>query len=160
MTSKPCRPAGLFLLATRLNGPFVQGSVMQEAFQIAALWLGLAVLSTIIASHLRISMALVEICVGMAAAFVANQFVGPDALKANQDWLRFIASMGAVLLTFLAGAEVDPAVIRTKWKEVALVGAIGFFAPFFGCAALARFVLGWDATAQLAGRHRSVHHLD
>ena len=125
---------------------------MQEAFQIAALWLGLAVLSTIIASHLRISMALVEICVGMAAAFVANQFVGPDALKANQDWLRFIASIGAVLLTFLAGAELDPAVIRTKWKEVALVGAIGFFAPFFGCAALARFVLGWDATASwLAG---------
>ena len=104
---------------------------MQEAFQIAALWLGVAVLSTIIASHLRISMALVEICVGMAAAFVANQFVGPDALKANQDWLRFIASIGAVLLTFLAGAELDPAVIRTKWKEVALVGAVGFFAPFF-----------------------------
>ncbi len=51
-----------------------------------------------------------------------------------------------------AGAELDPAVIRTKWKEVALVGAIGFFAPFFGCAALARFVLGWDATASwLAG---------
>ena len=125
---------------------------MQEAFQIAALWLGLAVLSTIIASHLRISMALVEICVGMAAAFVANQFVGPDALKANQDWLRFIASIGAVLLTFLAGAELDPAVIRTKWKEVALVGAVGFFVPFFGCAALARFVLGWDATASwLAG---------
>ena len=125
---------------------------MQEAFQIAALWLGLAVLSTIIASHLRISVALVEICVGMAAAFAANQFVGPDALKANQDWLRFIASIGAVLLTFLAGAELDPAVIRTKWKEVALVGAVGFFAPFFGCAALARFVLGWDATASwLAG---------
>ena len=125
---------------------------MQEAFQIAALWLGLAVLSTIIASHLRISMALVEICVGMAAAFFANYFVGPDALKANQDWLRFIASIGAVLLTFLAGAELDPAVILTKWKEVAMVGLIGFFAPFFGCAALARFVLGWDPTASwLAG---------
>src|SRR6266852_95289 len=97
---------------------------MQEAFQIAALWLGLAVLATIIASHLRISMALVEICVGMAAAFVANQFAGDDALRANQDCLRFIASIGAVLLTFLAGAELDPAVIRTKWKEVMLVGAV------------------------------------
>src|SRR5438132_904234 len=41
---------------------------------------------------------------------------------------------------------------RPKWKEVGLVGAIGFFAPFFGCAALARFALGWDATASwLAG---------
>src|SRR2546430_7787012 len=103
MTSKPCRPAGLFLLATRLNGPFVQGSVMQEAFQIAAIWLGLAVLSTIIASHLRISMALVEICVGMAAAFLAQQFADLDSFGASQEWLRFVASIGAVLLTFLAG---------------------------------------------------------
>ena len=127
-------------------------NTVQEAFQIAALWLSLAVLSTIIASHLRISMALVEICVGMMAAFVANWWVGPDALRANQDWLRFIASIGAVLLTFLAGAELDPAVIRMKWKEVAVVGLIGFFAPFLGCAALARFVLGWDSNASwLAG---------
>ena len=133
---------------------------MQEAFQIAALWLGLAVLSTIIASHLRISMALVEICVGMAAAFVANQFVGPDALKANQDWLRFIASIGAVLLTFLAGAELDPAVIRTKWKEVALVGAVGFFRALLRLRGVSPIRPGLGRDRQLAGRHRSVHHLD
>jgi glutathione-regulated potassium-efflux system ancillary protein KefC len=125
---------------------------MQEAFQIAAIWLGLAVLSTIIASHLRISMALVEICVGMAAAFLAQQFIDTDPLGANREWLRFIASIGAVLLTFLAGAELDPTVIRTKLKEVTVVGLIGFFAPFLGCAAIARFVLRWDTSASwLAG---------
>jgi Kef-type K+ transport system membrane component KefB len=125
---------------------------MQEAFQIAALWLGLAVLSTVIASHLRISMALVEICVGMAAAFIAQQFSDLDSFGANREWLRFVASIGAVLLTFLAGAELDPAVIRTKLKEVIVVGLVGFFAPFLGCAALARFVLKWDPSASwLAG---------
>jgi Kef-type K+ transport system membrane component KefB len=125
---------------------------MEEAFHIAAIWLALAVLATIIASHLRISMALVEICVGMAAAFVANEFFWPDALGANLEWIRFIASIGAVLLTFLAGAELDPAALRSKLKEVSIVGLVGFLAPFLGCAALARFLLGWNGPASwLAG---------
>lgn len=125
---------------------------MEEAFRIAAIWLALAVISTIVASHLRISMALVEICVGMVAALFANQFFGPDALGGKQEWLRFVASMGAVLLTFLAGAELDPTAMRSKLKEVTVVGLVGFFAPFLGCAALARFALGWDSHASwLAG---------
>ncbi|HOS41042.1 MAG TPA: cation:proton antiporter [Spirochaetota bacterium] len=58
---------------------------------------------------------------------------------------------GAVLLTFLAGAELDPASMRAKAKEVTVVGLIGFFAPFIGCAALAYFLLGWDGRASLLG---------
>ena len=125
---------------------------MEQTYAIAAAWLALAVLSTVLASHLRISMALVEICVGMVAAFAADHFLYPNALGANLDWLRFIASIGAVLLTFLAGAELDPAAMKAKFKEVIIVGLFGFFAPFLGCAALARFVLGWNGPASwLAG---------
>lgn len=125
---------------------------MEQAFEIAAVWLGLAVLSTIIAAHLRVSMALVEICVGMVAALVADVGFSPGALGAQSDWLRFVASTGAVLLTFLAGAELDPAAMRTKLKEVSVVGLMGFFGPFLGCTGLAHFVLGWDARAAwLAG---------
>ncbi|MDP2652889.1 MAG: cation:proton antiporter [Candidatus Omnitrophota bacterium] len=125
---------------------------MESPFTIAALWLGLAVLSTIVAYHLRMSIALVEICVGVVAAAVADHFWGPDALGSNLEWLRFLAATGAVLLTFLAGAELDPRVIRTKWKEVLTVGIFGFLAPFLGCAALARLVLHWDPQASwLAG---------
>jgi glutathione-regulated potassium-efflux system ancillary protein KefC len=125
---------------------------MEQTYTIAAVWLSLAVLSTVLASHLRISMALMEICVGMIAALVADYFFHPDALGSNLDWLRFIASIGAVLLTFLAGAELDPAAMRVKIKEVAVVGLIGFLSPFLGCAAVARFVLGWDVPASwLAG---------
>ena len=125
---------------------------MEQAFAVAAIWLALAVVSTILASHLRISMALVEICVGMVAALAADKLFYPNALGANLDWLRFVASIGAVLLTFLAGAELDPAAMRTKLKEVSVVGLFGFFAPLFGCAALARFVLGWNGPASwLAG---------
>ena len=108
--------------------------------------------ATVVANHLRISIALVEICVGMFAALAADHFFYPGALGANLDWLRFIASVGAVLLTFLAGAELDPAAMKTKLKEVTVVGLFGFFAPFLGCAALARFVLGWSGPASwLAG---------
>ena len=125
---------------------------MEQAFALAAVWLALAVLATMLASHLRVSMALVEICVGMVAAVVADHYLGPDALGAQQEWLRFVAAIGAVLLTFLAGAELDPSVMRVKWKEVLVIGLIGFFSPFLGCAALARFVLGWNASASwLAG---------
>ena len=118
---------------------------MEHVYAVAAIWLALAVFSTILASHLRMSMALVEICVGMAAAFA----VGSEALGANLEWLRVIASVGAVLLTFLAGAELDPATMKTKLREVTVVGLFGFFAPFLGCAALARFVLGWNGPASL-----------
>jgi Kef-type K+ transport system membrane component KefB len=122
---------------------------MEHLFTVASLWFGLAVFSTIVAHHLRISVALVEICVGVVAAAVAAFLGCTDSLGSNQEWLRFLASFGAVLLTFLAGAELEPHVIRRKLKEVAVVGLVGFLAPFLGCAAIARYALGWNLQASL-----------
>ncbi len=125
---------------------------MAETFTLAALWLSLAVVATIVANHLKVSMALVEICVGIVAGFVAERFIGPGALCADASWLRFLAASGAVVLTFLAGAELEPTVLRSKWKEVTVVGLFSFAAPFLGCAAIAYFLLGWDPRASwLAG---------
>jgi Kef-type K+ transport system membrane component KefB len=122
---------------------------MEQIFGVAALWLSLAIVSAVIAYHLGVSVALVEICVGVAAAALAGYVGQADALGSNLEWLRFLAASGAVLLTFLAGAELEPEVIKTKLKEVTVVGLIGFLAPFLGCAALARFVLEWDLRASL-----------
>jgi len=125
---------------------------MESIFTTASLWLFLAILSTVLAKHLRLSSALVEICIGAVAVAVIESKLGAGSMASDQEWLRFLASMGAVLLTFLAGAELDPAVVRAKWKEVGIVGLIGFLAPFLGCAAVARYVLGWDSSASwLAG---------
>lgn len=125
---------------------------MEEAFTLAALWLSLAVVSALIASSLRLSIALVEICVGVIAAGILGAFSQADFLAAQSEWLRFLASVGAVLLTFLAGAELDPVAMKKKLTEVNAVGLVGFFAPFFGCAAVARYGLGWNADASwLAG---------
>ncbi|MEM4258282.1 MAG: cation:proton antiporter [Candidatus Thermoplasmatota archaeon] len=120
-----------------------------EQFSIAAVWLGLALISTILAYKLKISMALMEICIGVIAGYLATQYIGPDALHANEDWLIFIASSGAILLTFLAGAELDPSSLKSKTKEVIIVGVIGFFAPFLGCSAIAYFILQWSIPASL-----------
>jgi len=122
---------------------------MEHIYTLAALWLGLAVLSAVVAYHLRVSIALVEICVGVIAAAVAGYFGKADALGFNSEWLRFVAASGAILLTFLAGAELEPDVIQKRLKEVTVVGLIGFFAPFLGCTIIARYVLEWNLQASL-----------
>ena len=126
---------------------------MEGMFPLATLWVALAIVATVIAAKLKISTALIEIVVGIAAAAVAGHYsAAGDALGAKQPWLTFLASTGAVALTFLAGAELDPATLRRKWKEVSVVGVVGFLAPFLGCAAAARYILGWSpASSWLAG---------
>ncbi len=125
---------------------------MEALYIHAAIWLFLAVAAAVLANHLKVSIALMEICVGVVAAAVASRFWGADALHNNDEWLKFLASSGSVLLTFLAGAELEPEVMKAKLKEVSVVGLVGFFAPFLGCAAVARYVLGWDPRASwLAG---------
>ena len=120
---------------------------MENAFGIATLWFGLALLATFLASRVRVSGALMEISVGVAAAAIIGRYFGSDAMGANLPWLKFLASTGAVVLTFLAGAELEPAMMRRKWKEVTVVGVVSFFAPFLGCAAAARYLLGWSVEA-------------
>jgi len=120
---------------------------MEQLFTIASLWLALAVVSALIAYHIRISIALVEICVGVATAAVLTWLGYADFLGANQEWIRFLAATGAVFLTFLAGAELDPDVLRTKLTEVTVVGGVSFAAPFLGCTAVAYYLLGWSAQA-------------
>lgn len=125
---------------------------MEQAFGIATLWFGLALVATFLASRLKVSGALMEILVGVAAAAILGPFFSPDAMGADLSWLKFLASTGAVILTFLAGAELEPAVMQRKWREVTVVGVASFLAPFLGCAAIARYALGWSSEASwLAG---------
>ncbi len=60
------------------------------------------------------------------------------------SWVKFLSGIGAIVLTFLAGAELDPQVFKLKWKEAAAVGLASFFLPFLGCAAAAHYVLAWE----------------
>ncbi|TAN54582.1 MAG: cation:proton antiporter [Betaproteobacteria bacterium] len=125
---------------------------MTEIWALAALWLGLALVATLVSIWLRVATALSEIVVGTVAQLVIGALVGTAALGADQSWIKFLSGSGAIVLTFLAGAELDPAVFRRKWKEATAIGLISFFAPFLGCAAAAHWLLGWNPLASwLAG---------
>ena len=125
---------------------------MTEIWAQAALWLGLALLATLLSIWLKVATALSEIVVGTIAQLVIGAALGGALLAGDASWLKFLAGAGAIVLTFLAGAELDPAVFRRKWKEASAIGLVGFVAPFLGCAALARWVMGWSGDSSwLAG---------
>ena len=125
---------------------------MTEIWTLAALWLGLALLATLLSIWLRIATALSEIVVGTIAQLVIGAIIGAAVLGTDQTWVKFLSGTGAIVLTFLAGAELDPAVFRERWKEAGAVGAVSFVAPFLGCTVAARYLLGWDPMASwLAG---------
>src|SRR6266487_5622244 len=112
---------------------------MTSVWALAALWLGLALIASLLSIWFRVSTALSEIVVGTIAQLVIGQAV----LGTDESWVKFLSGIGAIVLTFLAGAELDPAVFKLKWKEAAAVGLASFLFPFLGCAAAAYYVLGW-----------------
>jgi glutathione-regulated potassium-efflux system ancillary protein KefC len=85
-----------------------------------------------------------EIAVGTIAQLILGLAFGPVVLGTDEPWVKFLAGIGAIVLTFLAGAELDPQVFMLKWKETATVGLASFLFPFLGCAAAAHYLLGWQ----------------
>ena len=125
---------------------------MTETWLLAALWLGLALLATLLSIWLKVATALSEIVVGTVAQLVIGATIGTALLHTDDSWIKFLSGTGAIVLTFLAGAELDPAVFKTKWKEASTVGLVGFVTPFLGCTALAFWGLHWGLRASwLAG---------
>ncbi len=125
---------------------------MDSVWFTAALWLGLALLATLLGTWLRLSVALVEIMVGMLAQSLLQSVGLGGVLKPGEAWVTFLAGTGSVALTFLAGAELEPEAFRRRWKEATVIGLVGFAAPFLGAAWAARQLLGWPVQASwLAG---------
>jgi Kef-type K+ transport system membrane component KefB len=117
---------------------------MDNVNLIAALWIGLALVASLLSIRLGISVALIEIGLGV----IGGNFLGLH----TTPWIDFLASFGAVLLTFLAGAEIDPDSLRRHLRPSLVIGGISFAAPFVGAFAVAYFVLGWTLpAAEIAG---------
>jgi glutathione-regulated potassium-efflux system ancillary protein KefC len=124
--------------------PAAGSFAMTGVWGLAALWLGLALVASLLSIWFRISTALSEIVVGTIAQLIIGAAVGSAVLGTDESWVKFLSGLGAIVLTFLAGAELDPQVFRLKWREAASVGFASFFLPFMGCAAAAHYLLGWD----------------
>jgi len=118
---------------------------MENSWYVAAIWMGLALVASLISIRVGISVALVEILVGV----LAGNYLG---VKPNADWINFLAMLGSGVLTFLAGAEIDPVSLKANLRASLLVGAVAFLLPFLGVWAFAQFALGWTRPeAQIAG---------
>src|SRR5438552_8368015 len=117
---------------------------MTGVWALAALWLGLALIASLLSIWLRISTALSEIVVGTIAQLIIGAAVGSALLGTDESWVKFLSGIGAIVLTFLAGAELDPQVFKLRWKETVSVGLASFLFPFLGCAAAAYYLLGWE----------------
>jgi len=105
---------------------------------------GLALAASVAQRWVAVSIALLEIIVGAVAGNIIDLALTP--------WVNFLAGFGAILLTFLAGAEIDVNVIRRNFGATMSIGVVGFFAPYIGVLAFAYFVSGWTwPQAQIAG---------
>ena len=117
---------------------------MDNTYLAAALWIGLALVASLVSIKAGISVALVEIGLGV----VGGNFLG----LTTTPWIDFLAAFGAVLLTFLAGAEIDPSSLRRRLRASLAIGVVSFAVPFLAAFAVAYWGLGWDLrAAEIAG---------
>jgi len=118
--------------------------VDSNVWLIAAAWMSLALLASIVSIKLGISVALIEILVGVIAGNALGVHTAP--------WIDFLATFGSVLLTFLAGAEIDPGSLRCHLKPALAIGTASFFIPFLAAAAFAYWGAHWERhAAYIAG---------
>ena len=110
-----------------------------------AMVMGILILVASMASvELGISVALIEIILGVVASNGFGLHTTP--------WIDFLASFASIVLTFLAGAEVDPDVMQERLKESLWIGGISFLVPFLGAWMAAYYLFGWDwKAAQICG---------
>ncbi len=117
---------------------------MQSTWAVASIWMALALVASLISIRIGLSVALAEIMVGV----IGGNFFGLH----TTPWIDFLAGFGSVLLTFLAGAEIDPVSFRRHLKASLVIGGVSFLFPFVAAWVFTYFVAGWDLrAAQIAG---------
>lgn len=113
-----------------------------EPVQLAAVLAAVVVLASVISVEVGLSVALIELGLGVV---VGNAF----GLDPNADWLAFIATFASIVLTFLAGAEVDPDDFRERFGASMTIGLVSFVGPFAVAGLVAYGLLGWTLEASL-----------
>lgn len=115
---------------------------MDSTWYVAMVWMGLALIASVISMKTAISVALVEILLGV----IGGNYLGLDP---RAEWVSFLAGFGAILLTFLAGAEIEPDILRRYGKESISIGFFSFLLPFLGAMAYAYYIAHWTPDAAI-----------
>ncbi len=115
-----------------------------ENLLIATIATALILLASMISVEMGLSVAIIEIVLGVIGGNVLGLHTTP--------WMDFLAGFASIVLTFLAGAEVDPDLLAEKWRESLLIGGVSFLAPFLAAWGFSYWALGWSVQAsQIAG---------
>ena len=96
--------------------------------------------SSLISLRVGLSVTIIEIILGTVA--------GALGLK-TEEWMMYLAGFGGIVLTFLAGAEIDTRLMRERLKESLLIGSFSFLTPFAGGFLFSYYLAGWDLPASL-----------
>ncbi|MEI7527829.1 MAG: cation:proton antiporter [Elusimicrobiota bacterium] len=96
--------------------------------------------ASILSLRLGVSVAIFEVLLGLAA--------GNLGLHAA-DWMLYLAGFGGIVLTFLAGSEVDLKLLKENFRAAGVLSFFSFFAPLAGGFLFCRYAAGWTASAAL-----------
>lgn len=123
---------------------------MEQMWYTLTAWIAVALLASLISIRIGISVALVEIFLGCVAGNLGAYF--GLAIFQPTAWVNFLAGFGSVVLTFLAGAEIEPESFRRQLIPTVAIGFVSFLVPFLGAMAYAYYISGWNLqAAQIAG---------
>ncbi len=101
----------------------------------------LIAVASLVSLRLGISVAIVEILLGI---FAGNIFgIQPE------PWMDHLAGLGGILLTFLAGVEIDLPLMKSQLRENISIGTVSFMLPFLAAIAFTYWVLAWPLHAAL-----------
>src|SRR5579859_3779698 len=118
-----------------------------NAYYVTAIWVGMALLASVVSIKIAVPAALVEIVVGA----LAGNIPGIQQHVNQTDVITFLAGAGSLVLTFLAGAEIDPVSLRGHWKASLSIGFVSFALPFLAAFGFCKLVLGWHLHAAEIG---------
>jgi Kef-type K+ transport system membrane component KefB len=112
-----------------------------EPVQLAAVLAAVILAASMISVELGVTVALVELTLGVVAGNAFDLH--------SQEWLDFIASFASIVLTFLAGMEVDPSYLRRRLEASVGIGVVSFAGPFVVASLVSYVLLDWSVRASL-----------
>src|ERR1017187_5594399 len=114
-----------------------------NVYYVLAIWIAMALLASFISIRIGVSVALIEILVGA----IFGNIPGIQEHVQQTDYTTLLAGVGSILLTFLAGAEIDPVSLRRHWRASLSIGLASLAPPTLPASEIAGIALSTTSVA-------------